>query len=106
MAQKDEGRALGAETSATVPSASSWLRLFAVQDILMKQLGVEREQLTCEARLMEDLSADSLDVVQIVMNLEEHFQLTVSDEEAEGVASVGGVYEVTARMLGRTGVSR
>ncbi len=74
-----------------------------VQDILMAQLGVERGQLTPEAGIMTDLGADSLDRVEIGMNLEEAFNLTIADEEMENLDTVGDLYEAVAGLLERTG---
>lgn len=73
----------------------------AVQDILMDQLEVKRDQLTPEAALEADLGADSLDIVEITIKTEERFGVTVPDEIADGVKTVEDLYEVLARLLGR-----
>ncbi len=65
----------------------------AVRDILIEQLGVEASQLTPEARLQEDLGADSLTLVEIAMALEERFDLSIPDEEWEGISTVAEVFE-------------
>jgi acyl carrier protein len=62
-----------------------------VRDIIVEQLGVNPEQVTLEAKFIEDLGADSLDIVELVMALEEEFGIDVSDEEAEKLLSVGDV---------------
>ena len=62
-----------------------------VKDIIVDELGVEREKLTPEASFMEDLGADSLDTVELVMALEEEFGIEVPDEQAEKLQSVGDV---------------
>jgi acyl carrier protein len=62
-----------------------------VRDIIVEQLGVNPEQVTPEAKFIEDLGADSLDIVELVMALEEEFGIDVSDEEAEKLLSVGDV---------------
>jgi acyl carrier protein len=67
-----------------------------IQDILIEELGVKREQLTPEARIEGDLGADSLDIVEIIMHVEEHFGLDIPDEDAERVSTVGDLM----RMLG------
>ncbi len=72
-----------------------------VQDILMEELDVKREQLTPEARWVEDLSADSLDEVQIVMRIEEDFNITLSDEAAEKMMTVEKLYKTLADALGQ-----
>ena len=72
-----------------------------VQDILMEELDVKREQLTPEARWVEHLSADSLDVVQIVMRIEEDFNIALSDDVAEKAVTVQTLYETLADQLGQ-----
>jgi acyl carrier protein len=72
-----------------------------VQDILMEQLHIQRDQITLEARLMADLGADSLDMVEIAMKAEEEFGFTLPDEEAEKIVSVDDLYEAVGKLLGR-----
>ncbi|HEY5910026.1 MAG TPA: acyl carrier protein [Verrucomicrobiae bacterium] len=72
-----------------------------VQEILARELGVKPEQLTPEAVLDADLGADSLTKVEIIMALEERFQVTVPDELAERVQTVEDVYEALGKVLGR-----
>jgi acyl carrier protein len=62
-----------------------------VKDIIVEQLGVGAEQVTPEAKFIEDLGADSLDTVELVMAFEEEFGIEVPDEEAEKLLSVGNV---------------
>ena len=59
-----------------------------VRDIIEKELGVEREKLTDDASFIEDLGADSLDNVELVMALEEEFECEIPDEEAEKITNV------------------
>lgn len=59
-----------------------------VQKIVAEQLGVEEEQVTAEASFMDDLGADSLDTVELVMALEEEFDIEISDEDAEKILTV------------------
>jgi len=59
-----------------------------VKHIIVEQLGVEEEEVKAEASFVDDLGADSLDVVELVMALEEEFGLEISDEEAEKLTSV------------------
>ncbi|SDE14885.1 acyl carrier protein [Desulfuromonas thiophila] len=59
-----------------------------VQKIVAEQLGVEEEQVTLEASFMDDLGADSLDTVELVMALEEEFDIEISDEDAEKIQTV------------------
>ena len=60
-----------------------------VKDIIEKELGVEREKLTSEASFIEDLGADSLDIVELVMEFEKEFNIDTPDEEAEKLRTVG-----------------
>jgi acyl carrier protein len=62
-----------------------------VKDIIVDQLGVNADQVTTEAKFVEDLGADSLDTVELVMAFEEEFGIDVPDEEAEKLQSVGDV---------------
>ena len=62
-----------------------------VKEIIVEQLGVKPDQVTPEAKFIEDLGADSLDTVELVMALEEEFGIEVPDEEAEKLQSVGDV---------------
>ena len=62
-----------------------------VKDIVVEQLGVNADQVVPEAKFIEDLGADSLDTVELIMALEEEFGIEVPDEEAEKLVSVGDV---------------
>ncbi|HEX2747896.1 MAG TPA: acyl carrier protein [Verrucomicrobiales bacterium] len=62
-----------------------------VRDIIVDQLGVNAEQVVKDARFIEDLGADSLDTVELVMAFEEEFSIEVPDEEAEKLQTVGDV---------------
>ena len=62
-----------------------------VKDIIVEQLGVKPDQVTPEAKFIEDLGADSLDTVELVMALEEEFGNEIPDEQAEKLQSVGDV---------------
>jgi acyl carrier protein len=62
-----------------------------VKDIIVEQLGVKPEQVTPEAKFIEDLGADSLDTVELIMALEEEFGIEVPDEQAEKLLNVGDV---------------
>ncbi len=72
-----------------------------IQDIVIEQLDVKREQLTVDAKLKEDLGADSLDIVEITMALEEEFGETAPDKEVDGDPSMQELYEAVAIMLRR-----
>ena len=62
-----------------------------VKDIIVEQLGVNPEQVNPEAKFIEDLGADSLDTVELVMAFEEEFSIEVPDEDAEKLQTVGDV---------------
>jgi acyl carrier protein len=62
-----------------------------VKDIIVEQLGVNPEQVTPQASFIEDLGADSLDIVELVMAFEEGFSVEVPDEDAEKLQTVGDV---------------
>lgn len=60
-----------------------------LQGLVAEQLGVEPDQVTLEAEFIQDLNADSLDMVELVMSLEEEFGIEISDEEVENIRTVG-----------------
>ena len=75
----------------------------AVIAILMEELGVAEAQLTNDARLEEDLGADSLRRIEISMALEDRFNLSIPDERLEQVQTVGDIFELLAELLPRRG---
>lgn len=60
-----------------------------VKKIIAEQLGVEEDEVVAEASFVEDLGADSLDTVELVMALEEEFEIEIPDEDAEKILTVG-----------------
>jgi len=62
-----------------------------IRDIIVEQLGVDPEKVKIEASFIEDLGADSLDIVELVMAMEEEFDIEIPDEEAEKLRTVGDV---------------
>ena len=60
-----------------------------VRKIIVEQLGVEEEDIAMESSFIDDLGADSLDIVELIMALEEEFDLEIPDSEAEKITSVG-----------------
>lgn len=59
-----------------------------VKDIIVEQLGVEEDEVSPEASFIDDLGADSLDTVELVMAFEEEFNIEIPDEDAEGISTV------------------
>lgn len=64
-----------------------------VKAIIVDQLGVEEGEVTLEASFIEDLGADSLDIVELIMALEEEFEIEVPDEDAEKLTTVGSAVQ-------------
>lgn len=64
-----------------------------VKEIIVEQLNVNADQVTAEASFIEDLGADSLDVVELVMAFEEHFNAEIPDDDAEKLRTVGAVID-------------
>ena len=72
-----------------------------VKDIIVEELGVEREKLTSDASFMEDLGADSLDTVELVMAFEKEFDIDLPDEEAEKLRTVGDAMSYLHEKIGK-----
>ncbi len=64
-----------------------------INKIIVEQLGVKEEDVKREASFVDDLGADSLDTVELVMALEEEFEIEIPDEEAEKIKTVGEIYD-------------
>ena len=74
----------------------------ALTDVAVEVLRVEPDQVTEAARFKEDLDADSLDLVELVMGLEERFDITVPEEDLEGVTTVGKAVDLVLAKVGAT----
>jgi acyl carrier protein len=72
-----------------------------VKDIIVEELGVEREKLKADASFMEDLGADSLDTVELVMAFEKEFDIDIPDEEAEKLRTVGQAMQYLHDKMGK-----
>ena len=64
-----------------------------IKEIIMDKLGVEESKITMKANFINDLGADSLDQVELIMQLEEEFDIEIDDEDAEKLVTVGKVYD-------------
>ena len=64
-----------------------------LKELVVDQLGVEEDEVTMEASMQDDLGADSLDVFQIIMGIEEEFDIEIPSEEAEKIVTVGDAVE-------------
>jgi len=64
-----------------------------VKEIIVEQLGVNEGEVSLEAKFVDDLGADSLDLVELVMALEEEYNIEISDEDAEKILTVGDAVE-------------
>jgi acyl carrier protein len=71
-----------------------------VKDIIVEELGVERDKLNENASFMEDLGADSLDTVELVMAFEKEFDIDIPDEEAEKLRTVGDALKYLHQKMG------
>jgi len=70
-----------------------------VKEIIMDKLGVEESQITPEASFINDLGADSLDIVELVMAFEQEFNIQIPDEDSEKIQTVGDVYKYLEEKL-------
>ncbi len=71
-----------------------------VKTIIAEKLGVEEDEITIDSDLTEDLGADSLDLVDLVMAFEDEFNLKVDDEQIESISTVGDIIEQIGKGLG------
>ena len=70
-----------------------------VKEIIVDKLGVENGKITMEAKFIDDLGADSLDTVELIMQFEEEFCIEIPDEDAEGLVSVGEAVDYISQKL-------
>ena len=74
--------------------------LARLKEIIIDRLDVEEDQIVAEASFVEDLGADSLDIVELIMGIEEEFDMEIPDEEAEKLTTVGEAMNYTLSKLG------
>ena len=70
-----------------------------IKEIIIDKLGIEEEKITMDAKFIEDLGADSLDTVELIMQFEEEFSIEIPDDEAEGLLSVGQAVDYISNKL-------
>src|SRR5262245_66499905 len=83
---------VGSSEDSIVPSVEE-----RVIEIVCENLGVNREQVTRQTSFQEDVGADSLDIVELVMELEEEFEITIPDDQAEQIKTVGEAIDYIER---------
>ena len=71
-----------------------------LKEIVVDRLNVEEDQVKPDASFVEDLGADSLDIVELIMGIEEEFDIEIPDEEAEKLSNVGEALEYVKKKLG------
>ena len=71
-----------------------------VAEIIVEQLGVSRDEVVAEASFIDDLGADSLDIVELVMAMEEEFNVEIPDEDAEKIQTIGAAIAYLKGKLG------
>lgn len=69
-----------------------------IKEIIVEQLGVEEDEVTLDTSFIDDLGADSLDIVEFIMAMEEEFDMEFPDEEAEKISTVGDVVEYISNL--------
>lgn len=75
------------------------MELEKIQDIISEVLNIEKEIITEDTKFVDDLGADSLDIFQIVMGIEEEFDIEIDNEEIEKIATVGDVIEEIKKIV-------
>lgn len=71
-----------------------------IKDIISGQLGVDQEEITLESSFIDDLGADSIDMVELVMAMESEFDLEIAEKDAENIQTVGDAVEYIKKFIG------
>ena len=85
--------ALGVENNIVFDLSDVFSGNKTIKEILVEQLGVDEEDVTMDASFIDDLGADSLDIVELIMAMEEEFDIEISEEDAENISTVGSAIE-------------
>jgi len=89
----------GSSAIGSAPEVSAAAAIARVRALLAEQLGLDESGITSEAHILEDLGADSLDVVELVMALEEAFDIEIPDSHADSIRTVGDVESYVEKRL-------
>lgn len=71
-----------------------------IRQLLAEQFGVDEDSITMETSFIDDLNADSLDIVELIMVIEEEFEITINDDDVENVKTVGDVVNYITEVCG------
>jgi acyl carrier protein len=72
-----------------------------IQDVVAKKFKVQKEKVTLQTRLREDLNVDSLDAVELIMELEDSFKIKISDDEAQQLKTIGDIVNFLTPKVGK-----
>lgn len=89
-----------AEISTTARNASMSDYRNRINETIINQLGVSSDKITTDASFIDDLGADSLDTVELVMSFEDEFGVEIPDQDAETIVTVGDAYDLVAKKIG------
>ncbi len=69
-----------------------------VKELLVEKLGISEDKITLESEIVKDLGADSLDLVEMLLSMEENFGITISDEETENIKTVKDIVDIIDKL--------